>query len=194
MALALLAAAAAALIVAVAALGGGSGPRLNADALDPAQPAPATVGRDSTGARVAIPAAGRPALVTFLYTDCPDVCPLTAQEISLALDRVGPDAAGRIDVVAISVDPRGDTPAAVREFLARHRLTSRMRYIIGSKAELAPLWSSWHIAAQQGPPTASIHSARLVLVDRDGQQVGAYATALPIDIDGLAADIRALTG
>jgi protein SCO1/2 len=193
MLLALAAAAAAALVVAVVALGGGE-PRLNADPIDPPRPAPATAGRDSTGGRVAVPIAGRPALVTFLFTDCPDVCPLTAQEISAALDRVGPDVAGAIDVVAVSVDPRGDTPAAVRAFLQRHRLTGRMRYIVGSRAELSPLWSRWHVAAQQGPATASAHSARIVLVDRDGRQVGSYAAALPIDIDGLAADIRALTG
>jgi protein SCO1/2 len=122
------------------------------------------------------------------------VCPLVAHEISVALDRVGPRVAGAIDVVAISVDPRGDTPAAVRAFLDRHRLTGRMRYIVGSRDDLSPLWSRWHVAAQQGPATASAHSARIVLVDREGRQVGSYAAALPIDIDGLAADIRALTG
>jgi protein SCO1/2 len=150
------------------------------------------VGVDQDGDRVDVPVPDRPAIVTFLYTHCPDVCPLTAQEISSALDRVG-DASRRIDVVAVSVDPRGDTPGAVRRFLARHRLTGRMRYIVGSSAELEPLWRRWQIAAQQGAATTSVHSARVVLVDREGRQAGSYAASLPIDLDDLAADIRSLT-
>src|SRR5665648_208330 len=55
---------------------------------------------------------GRPFAVTFLYASCPDVCPLIAQEIVGALGRLGADAR-RVAVVAVSVDPRGDTPAAV---------------------------------------------------------------------------------
>jgi protein SCO1/2 len=131
--------------------------------------------------------------VTFLFTDCPDVCPLAAQAISGALDRAGAAAAKKIDVVAISVDPRHDTPASVRAFLRRHRLTGRMSYIVGSASDLRPLWRAWLIAAQQGSATESVHSARVVLVDREGRQAGSYSAGLPIDIDDLAADIRTLT-
>jgi protein SCO1/2 len=184
----LAAAAIAALAVAVVAIGGGGGGSdLRADPVDPPMAAPVTRGRDSTGRPVSVPEAGRPALVTFLYAHCPDVCPLTAQEISIALDRAGPAAARAIDVVAVSVDPEGDTRAA-------HSLTGRMRYIVGTRAELRPLWSRWLIAAQQQGAERSVHSARVVLVDRDGRQVGSYATGLPFDPADLAADIRALTG
>ncbi len=158
----------------------------------PARDAPLTQGRDSVGRPVSVPAPGRPAIVTFLYTRCPDICPLTAQEVSQALDRVGARQKD-IDVVAVSVDPKGDTPAAVRAFLAQHRLTGRMRYIIGSAATLRPLWKKWLIAAQPDGATASVHSARVVLVNRDGRQAGSYSAGLPIDVGDLAADIRTLT-
>ncbi len=183
----------AALLVVVAAFGGSDGPSLRADPVRPARDAPLTRGRDASGAAVSVPVPGRPAIVTFLYTHCPDICPLTAQEISQALDRSGARPED-IDVVAISVDPRGDTPASVRAFLARHRLTGRMRYIVGSASELRPLWKSWLIAAQSDGAIGSIHSARVVLVDRDGRQAGYYAAGLPIDVGDLAADIRSLTG
>ena len=189
---ALAVAAAAALLVSIVALGLGGGPPLRADPVEPARDAPLTRGRDSGGRLVSIPVRGRPAIVTFLYTHCPDVCPLTAQEVSRALDMVGARAKA-IDVVAISVNPTGDTPASVRAFLERHRLTGRMRYIIGSAAELRPLWKKWLIAAQPDGATASVHSARVVLVNREGRQAGSYAAALPIDAGDLAADIRTLT-
>lgn len=182
----------AALVVALAAFRGG-GTTLHADPVTPERSAPVTAGIDQTGARVRIPQSGRPAIVTFLYTHCPDVCPLTAQEVSQALDQAGVGPRD-IDVVAISVDPKGDTPAAVRHFLSVHHLTGRMRFIIGSAAQLRPLWKAWLIAAQPEGAIASVHSARVVLVDRDGRQAGSYAAGLPIDVGDLAADIRTLAG
>lgn len=182
----------AALLVALIALASGDGATLKADPVEPAADAPLTRGRDADGARVSVPAPGRPAIVTFLYTHCPDICPLAAQEIARALDRAdaGP---GDIDVVAVSVNPAGDTPTSVRAFLARHGLTGRMRYIVGSPAELRPLWRAWLVAAQPGEARSSVHSARVVLVDREGRQAGSYAAGLPIDVSDLAADIRILT-
>jgi protein SCO1/2 len=138
-----------------------------------------------------VPERGRPALVTFLYASCPDICPMTAAEIAGALDRLG-DRADQIDVVAVSVDPAGDTPAAVRRFLRRHGLEGRMRYVIGSEARLRPIWGAWYVAAQTAGAARSTHSARVVLVDREGRQAGAYSAGLPISIDDLAADMRAL--
>lgn len=180
------------LLVVLVGFGGGGSPSLHADAVEPPRDAPATAGRDQDGRPVSIPTPGRPALVTFLFANCPDVCPLAAQEISQALDRagVGPE---QIDVVAVSVDPRGDTRAAVREFLERHRLTGRMRYIVGSRAQREPLWRAWMIAAQTGDARDSVHSARIVLVDGTGRQVGSYAAGLPINVQDLADDLRSLT-
>lgn len=174
-----------------------SGPDLIADPVMPARDAPLTQGTDSEGRPVQVPTQGRPALVTFLFADCPDVCPTITGTIREALDRVGPQADG-LDVVAVSVDPAGDTPQNVRRFLARHRMEDRMRYLIGSQAELEPIWKAWMVASQpqdgtDQETTASLHSARVVLVDREGRQAGAYPAAIPVPIDDLASDIRTLT-
>jgi protein SCO1/2 len=55
---------------------------------------------------------GKVVLLTFLYTHCPDVCPLTASNLNAALLRLGPDRHA-VEVLAVSVDPAGDTPNAV---------------------------------------------------------------------------------
>ncbi|WP_217915388.1 SCO family protein [Miltoncostaea marina] len=159
--------------------------------------APATAGRDADGAPVRLPSPdGRPAMVTFLFTECPDVCPLVASRIAAALDAAGP-AAGGIDVVAISVDPPGDTPAAVRAFLDRHGLRGRMRYMVGSRAELEPVWRAWGVAAQtddrSGGHRESVHSAPIVFIDGDGRQVARYAAGAPYSPADLAREIRLLT-
>ena len=56
---------------------------------------------------------GRFTLVTFLYTNCPDVCPLIAEHLNTALRQLGTTRADT-RVLAVSVDPNGDTPSAVR--------------------------------------------------------------------------------
>jgi len=193
---AILAAAACALAVVVVILVNGTGgaPPLNAVPINPPVAAPPTAGRDSAGNLVSVPEGGRPALVTFLYAHCTTSCPLIAGEIAAALDEVGAATAAKLDTVAISVDPVGDTAAEVNGFLAVHNLAGRMSYIIGSRAELAPLWQAWGIRAQPTDAIRSTHTALVVLVDKQGQEVGTYAGAIPISVPALAADIRTLVG
>jgi protein SCO1/2 len=60
---------------------------------------------------------GRPVMVFFGFTFCPDVCPTTLIDISDWLETLGPDA-DRVDVVLISVDPERDTPAVLADYLS----------------------------------------------------------------------------
>src|SRR5487761_2182367 len=79
----------------------------------PAKQAPAIALRNYLGRPVTLAQyRGRAVLVTFLDTHCPDVCPLIASNLRVALNMLGPRAR-EAQVIAISVDPRGDTPGAV---------------------------------------------------------------------------------
>jgi protein SCO1 len=60
--------------------------------------------------------AGKPYVVTFLYVNCDDVCPVIAQELRLALERLG-RRADDVAVLGVSADPKGDTAEAVRLWL-----------------------------------------------------------------------------
>jgi protein SCO1/2 len=127
----------------------------------PARPAPAIDLHDQRGEPVTLARyRGKAVLVTFLYTHCPDVCPLIAANLGVALARLGPRAA-RARLIAISVDPRGDTPAAVARFLAAHRLAGKMRYLIGSPSQLARTWAAWSVGSTReiGQPDRVAHSA-----------------------------------
>ena len=87
---------------------------------------------------------GKAVALTFLYTHCPDVCPLIATRMHEAYLQLG-DAAGRVAFVAVSVDPGGDTPSAVREFLAIHHVERELHYLSGSFAELRPVWANYYV-------------------------------------------------
>jgi protein SCO1/2 len=127
---------------------------------------------------------GQPVILTFMYSTCRDTCPLTAQQIKGALDQVGQD----VPTLAISVDPANDTPLNARRFVNQQGLTKRMRFLLGDRAQLAPIWKAYGIRPQG---KAFDHSAYVVLVDRNGvQRVG-----WPVDKltpEGLAHDLRVL--
>lgn len=134
---------------------------------------------------------GKPYLVTFLYANCPDVCPLIGAQLRDTLDRLGDDAR-RVGVVAVSVDPRGDTPDSVRTWLRRQREPAQFHYLIGSEHELRPVWSAWYAAPQIPGDPESAHTAIVWLVDARGRLAAKVAAAQPFDTGGLASDVRTL--
>jgi protein SCO1/2 len=151
----------------------------------PGMPAVRFAARDQDGRVVdANGLRGRPAVVTFLYTSCRDTCPLVADQVRGALD----DLPRPVPVVAVSVDPRGDTPLSAKRFLARHGLTGRARFLTGSRGQLAPIWRQFGVQPQGG---GYDHTPSTVLIDRRGvQRVGFLADELTPE--GLAHDIRRL--
>src|SRR5947207_2165006 len=93
---------------------------------------------------------GKAVLVTFIYDHCPDVCPLIVSHLHTAQAELGTQAR-KLQIIAVSVDPRGDTPTTVKRFLAEHRMTGRMQYLIGSRPRLERTWRAWHIKAASKP-------------------------------------------
>ena len=88
--------------------------------------------------------AGRVALVTFLYTDCPDVCPIVANHLRAAADALDADGADAA-IIVISVDPQGDDVAAAREYSEHWGMAQRWRYLVGGEDDLRPIWAAYYI-------------------------------------------------
>ena len=127
---------------------------------------------------------GRPVVVTFLYTTCEDTCPLTAQQIRVALDDVGHD----VPVVAVSVDPANDTPRRARRFALEQRMQGRMRWALGDAERLQRIWKAYGIQ----PQTADAeHTASTVLLDGEGRQRVGFAASV-LTPEALAHDIALL--
>ncbi|HET7647872.1 MAG TPA: SCO family protein [Gaiellaceae bacterium] len=120
---------------------------------------------------------GRYVLVTFIYTHCPDVCPLITQNLNAALRQLGPERS-RVRVLAVSVDPKGDTPAAVRAYERRMHLVPQFRYLIGSRAELLRVWKAWHVLAVSTKPDLVDHVAYTALVDTTGKERVLYDSSV----------------
>ena len=84
---------------------------------------------------------GRPVVLSFVYTSCTTICPLTSQEFSLLQQRLGKDRE-RVHLVSISIDPEQDTPERLREYAGHFRAGKEWDYYTGDatasvKAQLA---------------------------------------------------------
>ncbi len=107
--------------------------------------------------------------LAFLYTHCTDVCPLTAEEFRQAQAKLGSDAS-KVVFVAVSVDPVGDTPAAVRAFSETHGLTRDWHYLIGSDALLRTVWASYAVQGGSSPSGGVTHNDAIYLIDGQGRE------------------------
>jgi protein SCO1/2 len=155
-------------LLALAGCGGGSKPSFDGTAISAT--APNFTLRDQAGKPVSLAAErGRYLLVTFLYTHCPDVCPVIAGTLNHVLQTPVARRVG-LHVLAVSVDPKRDTPASVSHFVSQHRLVPAFRYLTGTRAQLRPVWKAFHIASTPGPNGTVSHSAFEILVDPNGRE------------------------
>lgn len=131
--------------------------------------------------------AGKPYVVTFLYTQCPDVCPLIGEELRRTLELLG-GSADDVAVLAVSADPKGDTPARVLKWLERHREPRNFHYLIGTRRELRPIWDAYYAAPQPEDSERSAHSASVWLIDGRGRIRTKYSAGVPFEPKDLARD------
>lgn len=150
---------------------------------------------DQSGAVVSLNTLkGHPVVLVFMYTHCPDECPYTAELLHTTTQQLGAQAS-RVDWVAISVDPAGDTPQDATAFVAKHHLTGYMRYLLGTRAQLAPLWHAYGIVPEADPFAASngaevSHGLGVFVLDGQGRE--RVYLGYPFDPSVLSADLRAL--
>ncbi|MDP9133755.1 MAG: SCO family protein [Actinomycetota bacterium] len=158
---------------------GGDGNRVAApQTLHGDAPAPDFALRNANGRVVRLSQfRGRVVLLTFVYSRCPDVCPLIVEKLKTAQTQLG-RRGHRVQIVAVSVDPRGDTPRAVRAFLRAHRMTGRMEYLLGSRRELARVWRRYGIAVFATPEEREVgHSGGVVGITARGRRRAQYPPA-----------------
>jgi protein SCO1/2 len=93
-----------------------------------------------------------------------------------------------VPALAVAVDPPRDTPERARTFLLKTRATGRIDFVLGSRAQLQPLWKGFYIRPQS---ISQEHQARFTLIDKNGYQrigfPGDQATP-----EALAHDLRLL--
>jgi protein SCO1/2 len=119
---------------------------------------------------------GRPFLVFFGYTHCPDVCPTTLFEVSEVLRTLGPDAA-RTAALFVTVDPERDTPASMNDYLSS--FDPNLRGATGSDEQIARIERAYRVYAKKVPGEKGEygmdHTALVYLMDKQGRFVAPFS-------------------
>jgi len=132
---------------------------------------------------------GRPFLVFFGFTHCPDVCPTTLFEVSEILRALGPDA-DRTRALFITVDPERDTPAVMKDYLSS--FDPHLSGLTGDAAAVAAVAKAYRVyfkkvPLDQGGYTMD-HTAIVYLMDKQGRFVAPFS--LKRTTEAAAADLR----
>jgi protein SCO1/2 len=124
---------------------------------------------------------GRPFLVFFGFTHCPDVCPTTLFEVSEIFRALGPDAE-RTAGVFITVDPERDTPAVLKDYLSS--FDSHLSGLTGDAAEISSVAKAYRVyfkkvPAGEGGDYSMDHTAIVYLMDKEGRFVSPFSLRRP---------------
>jgi protein SCO1 len=132
---------------------------------------------------------GRPFLVFFGFTHCPDICPTTLFEMSQLMHALGPDA-DRTAAVFITVDPERDTPAVIKDYLSN--FDPHVRGLTGDQASVNAALKAYRVYAKKVPldngDYTMDHTALVYLMDKDGSFVAPFNVNRTPEAE--AADLR----
>ena len=132
---------------------------------------------------------GKPFLVFFGFTHCPDVCPTELFEMSEVLRKLGPDA-DRVGMLFITVDPERDTPVVMKDYLSSFE--PQIRGLTGDPAAIAAVEKTYRVYAKKVPLDGGDytmdHSAVLYLMDKNGRFVAPFNIKRSPEV--AAADLR----
>lgn len=134
-------------------------------------PAPNFQLRDQSGATISLAGArGHPVVLTFIDATCTTQCPITAQYLDTTAKALGPQYK-QVTWLAVSVNP-ANTPAQSQEFLAKNKVVVPLHVLLGSTAQLKPIWQEYHIAVL--PPSTTggdvQHTVVTYLIDGAGHE------------------------
>ena len=144
-------------------------------------PAPAAIGgpfqlTDQSGTTVTDKSLqGRPSLIFFGFTHCPDVCPTSLFEISEVLRAMGKDA-DRVNAYFVSVDPERDSKEAMKDYLSS--FDPHLKGLTGDPEAIAKMLTAYRVYAKKVPlkdgDYTMDHTALTYLMDRDGKFVAPF--------------------
>lgn len=115
--------------------------------IDPPMPAPDFTLHDQFDQPVRLSSfRGKVVVLTFLYTNCPDACPLITEKLHQAYGLLGSDTS-RVQFLAVTVDPERDTVQQVRTYSAEKDMLNKWHFLVGPMDQVKPVWDAYGAGA-----------------------------------------------
>jgi protein SCO1/2 len=133
-------------------------------------PAPSFTLVDQTGRKFTFnPAGGQPVVVTFIYTTCPDVCPLLTAKMAAVQRKLEAEKNNRYLFLSISTDPKRDSAEKLKAYGDAFKADYRhWHFLTGSPAELAPVWKGFGVRVKDLDDGQVQHTTLTTLIDGKG--------------------------
>lgn len=126
---------------------------------------------------------GRPLLLYFGYTSCPDVCPVDLAKIVRIADAVRQESGKVVTPVFVTIDPARDTPARLGAYV--HAFGKDVVGLTGTTAQIDAITDAYHVYFKRVPVDGGgylmDHSTMLFLVGSDGAYLDHYGRKVPAD-------------
>ncbi len=137
------------------------------------------------------------AVIGFIYTNCPDICPMTAHNMQLAEEKLSKDELDKVKFVLISFDPLRDTPSVLKKYAEVRDMNMKHWVLLtGNEKDIKTLLKEYNVKAinddttynEKGEPNYfMIHSDRISLVDTKGNlrknYIGSAANPMELSND-----------
>jgi protein SCO1/2 len=112
---------------------------------------------------------GKVVAVAFVYTSCPDVCPLLTEKMAQVQDALGPDFGAKIAFVSITVDPERDTPDVLKQYAQTFDAnTGGWSFLTGAPAVIRDVTRGYGVAVTKTADGQVDHTLLTTLVDKHG--------------------------
>jgi len=112
---------------------------------------------------------GKVVAVTFIYTWCPDVCPMLTDKLARVQDELGANFGVNVAFVSITVDPERDTPEVLSDYAAAFDANlAGWSFLTGDLAAVREVARRYGVAVAAGPDGQVDHTLLTTLVDRQG--------------------------
>jgi len=144
---------------------------------------------------------GKPFLLGFIFTNCPDVCPLTSHNFQLVQEEAKNEGINKVNFVLISFDPDRDKPSVLKEYAALRNIDeSNFRLLTGDKDTIKALMKKMQVVAVPGDTSKTpdgeliyfyIHTDRAFLIDKDNRIRTEYRGS-KLDVSQVVKDLKAL--
>ncbi|MGE5816814.1 MAG: SCO family protein [Deltaproteobacteria bacterium] len=122
-------------------------------------------------------ARGKPVVVTFIFTTCPDVCPLLTAKFAAMQRELAAKKRDDYLLLSITTDPQTDTSAVLKSYAKRYKPDFRhWLFLTGSREQLAKVWKEFGVTVQSAGPGQIQHTTLTTLIDRDGVRRFDYYT------------------
>lgn len=116
-------------------------------------------------------ARGKVVLVTFIFTTCPDVCPLLTAHFASVQRALADNDAAEYRLLSITTDPERDTPVVLRDYGARFKADfTNWSFLTGTRSELARVWRLFGVNVAKTAAGQVQHTSLTTLIDRQGRR------------------------